>query len=550
MLAATILLLEVVLQVLSFGRHHLYGKERDQETTDPEPNAPLMVCAGDSYTYGMGASDGEHSYPGQLERLLPEATGQSWQVQTAAFPGLDSSEALQRLEDRMAVQPPRIALFLAGINDYHKRPAVLEATSLSAPDEVASTPGFRWQWRTLKLLGIARQGTRLVEAPPEEEAPSEPATASTEQQPQTDESTLPATFAALPPDQQVRQAWVWFWTSKLDLAEQAFEVLEKSHPWEVRAGRIALAGERGQREQHDQWLDELWADLEAGAGTTLTGPDAGSVLMVFRRIADERRATVLADDFVQRFPENAQVFYEAAIVYLFSRRLEDAKSASNQCIRLEPGIGGDPYKWTIRARIFGGLEDPPETAAAIISTYLSGRNEATLRELLLDHADLIQLPVWEEATRALVDSEDETARETREVLQRVFAEVTAPPQEEQAIAAVPDADSPEAAILEVLGAHFALFVDRVREVGGTPVLVSYPVHKPDIQRVMKQVADSKGALFIDATIAIDKAMAEGVEWSDLFIGDGHCNDRGYEIMARQILADLQTGGLLTPPGSE
>ena len=50
-----------------------------------DPDAARVLCIGDSFTYGDGASSSEHSYPAVLERLLAERIGKPVQVTNAGF---------------------------------------------------------------------------------------------------------------------------------------------------------------------------------------------------------------------------------------------------------------------------------------------------------------------------------------------------------------------------------------------------------------------------------------------------------------------------------
>jgi acyl-CoA thioesterase-1 len=69
-----------------------------------------IICFGDSLTYGTGASDGM-SYPSQLSRLI------GIEVVNAGIPGDTTGDGLNRLEDYVLSQSPRLVLITLGGND-------------------------------------------------------------------------------------------------------------------------------------------------------------------------------------------------------------------------------------------------------------------------------------------------------------------------------------------------------------------------------------------------------------------------------------------------
>ena len=61
---AAAVVLEVLLQIGAGAIWFAY-RRRPPAATD----RPTVLCIGDSYTFGVGASDPGHSYPAELERL-------------------------------------------------------------------------------------------------------------------------------------------------------------------------------------------------------------------------------------------------------------------------------------------------------------------------------------------------------------------------------------------------------------------------------------------------------------------------------------------------
>lgn len=70
----------------------------------------VIICFGDSLTFGIGASDGM-DYPSQLERMIHKP------LINAGLPGDTSASALARLERDVLSQKPDIVLITLGGND-------------------------------------------------------------------------------------------------------------------------------------------------------------------------------------------------------------------------------------------------------------------------------------------------------------------------------------------------------------------------------------------------------------------------------------------------
>jgi tetratricopeptide (TPR) repeat protein len=79
---------------------------------------PEIWCLGDSFTYGLGVEDRRDAYPGQLQALLDEGGPRRMRVVNLGHPGMNSSEVADRLAERLREGTPRVALVLAGLNNF------------------------------------------------------------------------------------------------------------------------------------------------------------------------------------------------------------------------------------------------------------------------------------------------------------------------------------------------------------------------------------------------------------------------------------------------
>ncbi|MFY9343238.1 MAG: GDSL-type esterase/lipase family protein [Planctomycetota bacterium] len=78
----------------------------------PAPASPsdrTVLCVGDSWTHGIGASDPlTGSYPAQLQGLLRERSSEPWSVVNCGQAGQNSREVLARLPAQLSEFKPRI----------------------------------------------------------------------------------------------------------------------------------------------------------------------------------------------------------------------------------------------------------------------------------------------------------------------------------------------------------------------------------------------------------------------------------------------------------
>ncbi|MBL7196781.1 MAG: tetratricopeptide repeat protein [Candidatus Omnitrophica bacterium] len=77
-----------------------------------------ILCLGDSFTFGVGASKAEESYPWQLERLLNENyKNKRLEVINLGVPGFNSSQTLKSLETNAIRFNPNLIIILTGLNN-------------------------------------------------------------------------------------------------------------------------------------------------------------------------------------------------------------------------------------------------------------------------------------------------------------------------------------------------------------------------------------------------------------------------------------------------
>lgn len=141
------LLLGVVLCELLLWGASLFV--RGERALDPQPLGPdgrVVVCLGDSNTFGL-YEESEDAYPGVLDALLDaRAAGGPHRVLNLGIPGLNSRQVLESLPEVLATHEPDLVLVVVGINN-----------AWSWRDESVLRYGRPWyeSLRLAKLLRIA-----------------------------------------------------------------------------------------------------------------------------------------------------------------------------------------------------------------------------------------------------------------------------------------------------------------------------------------------------------------------------------------------------------
>lgn len=119
-------------------RHNADGFRDARELRDIAaiPEHRLVVCVGDSSTYGTDAPDVARTYPARLEALLRETTHDDrWFVYNAGVPGYTSREATQLLALKILNQRPAAVLMMSLYED-----AQFVATRLNEATDYAELP--------------------------------------------------------------------------------------------------------------------------------------------------------------------------------------------------------------------------------------------------------------------------------------------------------------------------------------------------------------------------------------------------------------------------
>ncbi len=82
---------------------------------------------------------------------------------------------------------------------------------------------------------------------------------------------------------------------------------------------------------------------------------------------------------------------------------------------------------------------------------------------------------------------------------------------------------------------------------GIPVILQDYPHDTGVNAVLRSIAHDRNVPIVRHREVFEAMLEAGTPLSDLFVPDMHCNDRGYEIMARNIYQALEAMNLFPHP---
>jgi lysophospholipase L1-like esterase len=152
-LLATIGPLVVLELVLQAGAFFMPGAPAEA-TTPAAADPSCVLCVGDSFTYGLGASNDARSYPARLEeRLRAAPIDGRWRVANGGVPARNSRDVLLDLPRQFLRERPSFVVVLIGVNELWSRPQRADIHA-AARDAGLGVSTWRPTWRTMKLVQL------------------------------------------------------------------------------------------------------------------------------------------------------------------------------------------------------------------------------------------------------------------------------------------------------------------------------------------------------------------------------------------------------------
>ena len=517
--------LETILQVASFWQHR-----RVQSLGAPDLAAVgskrRVLCVGDSFTYGLGATTMENNYPNQLAEILAQSQGheEGWVVFQHGWPGRNSAMLANRLAEYLQNDQPDFLCVLIGSNNRWNSsemdsPALRLGQDSANEFRIFAAEGFgdRWtlRWRTGRLLLIARELV-LGDALRGREVP------------------VDGTPADMTPPGETRLEGREF---TLELERELLAALPLAEPPADRelatapGTRIARAASRRSpdtrrlmdmiqqvrqaqdavREQAVQLLGELQPRLEEAADVQL-GEQYTSLLL---RLGRWEEALTVGLDTAQRFGKTIPLCTCLGQALAKNGRIEEALVWISEAVRMD--LSRDSTL-VILGSIYRQARRYEEALRAGAGAFLLSGNLERMETNF--RGSLSRTQMKEQVVLALLES------------------LPLSPAQSLAASSVVKRTLDTSAAQRRLEDDLRYMVRLARSQGVEPVLLNYPHYLPGISAVIRRSARKLNVTLVDLNPAFNERL-KTVSRRDLFVHDGHCTDRGYRLMAEEVAAALR-----------
>lgn len=453
---------------------------------------PRILCVGDSYTFGLGASATTHSYPSTLQRLLQEELGTvAPHVVNAGWPGENSRELLRKLAQQLHDHRPVLVLVLVGLNDTWSRPARLDES------EVGERGGWQLRWRTWRLLQILFGGRG---------GPGEAAAVADAKPAQR---ALALVQAGRPEDAVVE-------------LEHALAADPAAAP-ECHQGLVLILTSLGQRERAAASLQWLADEHRQRPSAAVAEAYASALAAVGQRAESLAVAAAAA----QRFPDHAALWWLAGSAHFDLGDLAAAEQALDRAVAAADAGPAEPqFRATVRRTLAAAVADRDLCKAirALLESLQLEPDFARCRIVIGGAAEHFTAA----AVQRCVDAMQLDAKQF-ELLRRLFAgEILDQAGQRRGNYAE------LGGVLEVLDDHLGRIVQLCRAAGAETILLSYPLRTPELEAVHRRIAVAAGLRHVAMLPRFEQELRQRAQ-SELYVADMHCTDRGYELMAREVL---------------
>ena len=586
------LLIELLLQA-GAGVVHLTQHERGAAPPSSSMGQAdcALLCIGDSFTFGIGASSPENSYPGCVAKALSaQPIGGCSKVVNAGWPGATSRDAALELARRLEEVKPAAVALLIGANDLWRKPEALddEETAAALRGEGA---GFRWEWRTLRLLRL------LFVAP--EAAPS----------PTAEPSVAPAnpagTATAVTPAKKRSDALIGAWSTTDGEAtfedDGSAEILGREYRWARKLADLELTDvesgvvKRTRVETYPNGIRLLLPGESESRHFRRSG--AGGGRAEIKRLmkaaigsGNFERIVELATQLLAKRPEDGQMrLYRLRAAHHVGR--EELVEEDLAALRRQHQLAGTRDSAGVLVGALGEVGKVEEAGdfaeeelaqfgdfsalwAAVAAAAQARGDLARAREAIDRAHDLgaADAPAMRGSWLRFRSTIRMSSRDPQGALGDYFEAWSLEPKNEMGpqirhMASHVEADDVRAVARErgidpALAERFAVKVDELKRENDDATLVTLRGH---VQRIaamckergirlllitypgqplnplldaMRDAAPRLGATLVDAASGFESILAKSRR-SDYFVADGHCNDRGYSVLADLVVAALR-----------
>lgn len=545
-------LLEAALQIAAYAMYL-----RGDRASRPESSGDVL-CIGDSFTFGLGASDPSHSYPEQLSALLA-ARGIDLVISNAGRPGRNSKEVLAQLGRHLDERRPRLVYLLVGTNDRWSRPARLEEDA----ELRFGREGFTWCLRSLRLLQLVTNRSEESSVADRADAPFVgswqigPYGVTFEADGRLLVGGTPLSWSVDDQGIHVRTAadnqFVMSWSLGGDVLRLESPLWPS--PVEMTRGLPV-------------------ADLEVARAREFVeaGDDEGAMRLVRKSVEARPPAPIASEILVSCLVRAGRMDESAGEVARLRASFDETTDATtgDVLLRLYLGAGERDLAEDIARTLSGAapgsaelmrfaLSSPPDrqdSVLAVARTAAKAARAAGSKPLqaiwLRTEADVVRASSPAASLRAVVsafavDGDEVASLHYLRRAQRDLgeAEMLAIARQCEVAESVRDqvlvwieglrakANDPDG----VLRDHLARAVRLAKRYDAQVVLLSYPRGEASHATIAASVAEDEGCGWLDVRPRFTAALKEHPV-AEVFIPDGHCADLGYAILAAAVAEDV------------
>jgi len=494
---------------------------------------PHVLCLGDSFTYGQGATTREGAYPAVLESIITNA-GHDIAVLNGGWPGRTSRDLIEMYAGKINENTKALCI-LVGTNDSWKYPDEITQPELN---EILSRPepteeGFAWQFRTKTLLMMMfgfesqtwlRTGNHADAGETEASTRNGGMDARTMQRREQGQQLLTSAgfqFRApkiLPHDAAAQPILKRFWPLMAKKDYDAARSLivtglaeSPDSPALLRASVTVLA-------LANQPTDAPFlrlAKLHQEAPTPLT---LQCLMQASASAGKPDDAMALAKEQIAQEPDAMEAWNTLQTTTFDLGLWAEFERAATQTIELMAESRPAQSAWCLNNYSTAIAKKAPERAAQVaIASFLMVPDAARTRLLLRKMKRRVKRRVFED-TLASIQTDDAIVAQYRDLLDEVYAGKTNDTWE------------------SVLTNHIKLLNELAAKNGTAVVLVTYPFLQEGTLRVQQQVAEDLGIGLAHVTDRFTEELKTR-DRTELFVPDGHCNDGGYALIA-EVTAPL------------
>jgi len=507
---AIVIALGVMEVVLQAGALVMYGLHRNpsHDSRIDDDGVLRILCVGDSFTFGDGASTPETSYPMALKRELQERLGSPVEVLNTGWPGNDSRDVLAFLDEHLRTFRPHVVVVLVGANDVWNRPELL-----TDPSTTRNSHGFNLRWRTARLVRLLLQDRRDAGRWDNAGTPSSSMIAAARRL--IAEAGIHTAGRPGSPElsKRVRETRGRTWSAIDKRAyHAAIATLEagiavEDHPM-LRALLVRTYGLSGDRERASTALDELRA-------RTAEHPDRDHEIYLVEALWHAGRveeAFALGREVVERYPD-APTGWRVLGQTGFRIDHEVAKLAFRRFVEVS-GPVQPSLAWAVAdlGRLLA--DESPEDATRLLHAGLLLSGSLAKHPFASYAISAKRIPA--EMVKTQLDVADLDARGSS-LLQAAYDDVYGGSASQWR---------------QVLRRHLLSMGAMVRDSDAQAVFLSYPFFNHH-EAVIRAAAMESGAKFVPVRERFDREL-ETHSRDELFVKDGHCNDTGYAIVADEV----------------